>query len=51
MPLQLLGTQAKVGLYHFGTLFPRQLFRAGHSLLEITQLRMRIDISILPGLV
>lgn len=45
MPLQLLGTQAKARLYHFGTLFHRQLFRADHSLLEITQLRMGIDLS------
>lgn len=51
MPLQSLGIQAKARLYHFGTLFHRQLFRAGHSLLKVTQLRMGIDLSILPGLV
>lgn len=51
MPLQLLGTQAKARLYHFGALFHRQMFRAGHSFLEITELRMGIDLSILLGLV
>lgn len=50
-PLQLLGTQAKARPYHFGTLFHRQMLRAGHSFLEITQLRVGVDLSILPGLV